>query len=166
MKEMFKNDEEFFKLYMYLIQDYDSLERAYNPRLVEGNRLANTYKQYFELLYNWLFNRNKNKMIYDYLKINQINNIAIYGCGSISNLLYEELKSQNEIKISFFVDSKKKSNVFNNIPVIGIEETPLNCVDAILVTPIYDYVEIKSNLERYYKCKILSLQYLVENAGE
>lgn len=130
---------------------------AINDSECERNR----YLCYYYLMKQWVSNNRKNISSADYLRNNHISSIAIYGTGTLGDMLYGELKD-TEIKIKYVID-KSRQESYNNIPVIDlkhIKEQP--SVDAIIVTPIFDYSEIIQEIEKYDKKIVkISLEKLI-----
>lgn len=106
------------------------------------------YMCYYYTLREWIFNKQKGKSISDYFIKNNITTIAIYGKGTLGDLLYNDIKETN-IKILYVID-KITDEKFHQIPVINLEQINEQArVDAIIITPICDYPEILQNIERY-----------------
>lgn len=132
--------------------------------LQEEKKLQEKYRSYYELTYNWLQNKNDGKKLQEYFIENNINNVAIYGRGTLGELFYKEIKN-TDIDIRYFID-KNVEEVYDyeaNIPIIGIEHIrEQDEVDAIVITPIFDYDEIKKELEmKGVMSVILSLEDVI-----
>lgn len=137
-------------------------ERSSLLHLLDGK--ASIYHLYYNLTNKWIKNKNKGKTIVDYLKKLEIESIAIYGNGELGKRLYEELV-HTDIKISCFIDknTKEVKGTENNISVIGVNELKkMSFVDAIIVTPIYDFEIINTELRNTkLDFRILSLEDIV-----
>ena len=107
---------------------------------------------------------NQRKKIYlcDYLINKGIKNISIYGIGTLGKLFYDEIKD-SDIEVSYIVDISKKNQDFHGIPVISVEDIPCQEeVDAVIVTPICNCIDIFNEIEKYNKNILkLSLEQLV-----
>lgn len=115
----------------------------------KGNSRTARLNSYYTVLSQWLVNRNQDKMIPEYLKKNNINSVAIYGMGTLGELLYQELK-ESGVKVTYFVDKKANELYYgiDDLPVIGIEEMAGNeKVDAVIVTPVFDYDTVSEKIE-------------------
>lgn len=106
----------------------------------------------------WLQNRNANKSISNYLKKMNISSAAIYGMGPAGKLLLSELKKEN-FDIRYGID-RNFIETDEDISIVTIEEH-LEPVDAIIVTAINDFNEIKKNLEGKTNCRIISLEQIM-----
>lgn len=117
--------------------------------LREEKEMKERYKSYYELIHSWFENKNNGKTIEKYFVENNISNIAIYGKGTLGEMFYEEIKN-TDINIKYFID-RSVEEVYEweeDIPVIGIKHIEKqDVVDAIIITPIFDYDEIQEDLE-------------------
>lgn len=122
------------------------------------------YKDYYDVINQWLRNKNDNRDIASYFINNNYNNIAIYGMGELGNRLYEELKD-TDIKVAYFIDKNAEEIYYSedDIPVIGLDDIEnQEKVDAIIVTPIYDFDSIEEALlERSVEAEIISLEDII-----
>lgn len=125
-------------------------------------------KDYNDVLIRQLQNISDNKSISKRLREIEINSIAIYGQGSMGRMLYDQLKGSNTY-VAFFIDKNEETGQSNieNIPVKNIEmiKTAEN-VDAIIVTPVYDFESIREDIEKNgVNTRIISLEDLVYEAS-
>lgn len=113
--------------------------------LIEDNARRARLNSYYTVLSQWVSNKIDSKNLADYFKENDIKTIAIYGMGTLGELLYQELKGSN-IEIKYFVDKNADKLYY------GIDELPIVCVDklneyekvdAIIVTPVFDFDAIE-----------------------
>ncbi len=108
----------------------------------------NRYISYYYIIREWMVNKQNGKTIEKYLEKNNISNIAIYGMGTLGKMLYDDIKNTN-IKISYIVDKVSEKN-WGEIPMINLKDIKnYPIVDAIIITPIYDYVHIIQEMEKY-----------------
>lgn len=96
-----------------------------------------------------------------YFRNNGFFEIAIYGVGVYGKRLIEMLE-ETEIQVLCGID-KRKDVKSGNIPIIFPGDR-MRRVDAIVVSPIFSYEEIKNNLKKYYSCAIISLSDVLDNA--
>lgn len=152
-----KNAREFLKLNIQLrkyILGYVSDEyKSYVQESINNKILKDGY---FELVDNFRSNI-YDKEIVDYFFKNDLKNIGVYGVGTLGNLLISKLEGSN-IVISYFIDKNMVSSGGKVIIKPDNIEGDLN-VDAIIVTPTYDFDNIKKSLEmKVVNTKIISLQ--------
>lgn len=71
--------------------------------------------------------------------------IAVWGKGRICDLLLQEWGGKENVK--YIIESRPKTRLYHNIPVVSIEELPLE-IKTIVVIPIYDMALIKHKINR------------------
>jgi len=110
------------------------------------------YFLWFSVFIRWIENEQNGKKLSDYMLDKGYKNVAIYGEGVVYDLVYTALK-EAEIKISYIIDSgayeagrRKDSKGFDIITAYEI--TDRETVDAIIVTPIYDYALILKKIQK------------------
>lgn len=111
---------------------------------------ADMFQEQYDCLCAWIDNLHANKRISSYLKENGYQSVAIYGNGKIGKRLIEELEENTDVTILRVFD--------RNGIVYGDTKGK---VDAVIVTPIYHYEEIRSELVNSYTCSILSLSDII-----
>lgn len=110
---------------------------------------------------DWLMLKQNGKSIASYFERNNYKNIAIYGMGEFGLLLCNELENE-DINVVFTMDSERILP-YNNIPMISIEQLKdMDDVDAIVVTPVFAFNKIKTQLEKNVKYPIISLEEVVK----
>lgn len=130
-------------------------------RVLEYREKYNRFFWMYKMLYQWMENTYKQKSIEKYLINNNWKTIAIYGCGDIGKLIYEELKDST-IDIKCGID--KNSNI--NFPLRVVDPQQFNeCVDVILVASIVYYYEIEKELKRITDIPIVSIEDMVYEIG-
>jgi len=122
------------------------------------------YKSYYDMTNQWLRAKNSKKSAIEYFKNNDISKIAIYGLGELGTRLYEEIKD-SEIEVAYFIDKNADEIYYgiDDIPVVGINDiASQESVDAIVVTPIYDFEKIEEDLlDIEIDTEILSLEDVI-----
>ena len=88
----------------------------------------------------------------------EIKKIAIYGVGLYGKWLLNILKDSN-INIEYAIDSRADVKDIG-IPVIQPEKTG-GSVDAIIVTPVFDYGSIRNKIKEKYSCRIMSIEEIL-----
>lgn len=119
-----------------------------SKKLKEVNKRAERSKAYSQLENQWIQNKYNGKSMTAYFIDNKINSIAIYGMGSLGELFYQEIKN-SDIKVSYFIDKNADELYYgaDDIKVTDIEGIlDQEEVDAIIVTPVYDYEDISNEL--------------------
>ncbi len=127
------------------------------------------------ILYDWLKIKQYGGTLEQYLKDNRIFNIAIYGCGVLGKVLYNELKD-TDIHVECFIDKKyenrlkrihtffkKYENYSFDVPVIGLDSIPE--IDVIIVSVINYYDDIVEDLLKHGQNTIISLEDIIYGIG-
>lgn len=128
----------------------------WTSKLVERNKqLSNKHFALFSLMDKWVELKQQNKSISSFLENNHYNHIAIYGMGKVGERLIKELDF-SDIQIQYAIDRNVK-NSKSDLKIITPEDT-LSEVDAIVVTAITFFDEIKEALLKKINCPIVSLE--------
>lgn len=116
------------------------------------------FKLYYNVLNQWLMNKQEGKSVSEYFEVNGYDTIAIYGMGELGCRLYEELKNSN-INIAYAID-KEAGSPYSNIEVYSLEDD-LQPVDVIIVSAIFAFDQIKKELKKKVDCPIISLEDVI-----
>ena len=132
---------------------------------VEKQRLfpfIKCWKQY-ECLNDMFALKQQGNGIADYFVQKGVKTAAVYGFHYLGQRVCDELESAG-IMVKYVIDNAGDKFGFNRI-VKGIEDT-LDPVDVIVVTPIFDYTEIKKQLEKKIDCWITSIETAINDMYE
>ncbi len=117
----------------------------------------------YHLTNEWLAMKQKNMDFAKYFKDRGYCSIAIYGMGYLGERLVDEL-NHTGIGISYAIDRGKKGG-YAGVAIKDLDGE-LPAVDAVVVTPIYDFWEIKRNLAGVLECPVISLEDIIfKSAG-
>lgn len=117
-------------------------------------------KKKLDHLDNWIRLRELNVKFSDYLFQSNIRRVAIYGCGTFGDYIYNELKT--DIEIRYFID-KDASNIRREIPVYTLED-PLPETDAVIITLIGKTEEVEKRLnEKGFDNVIIVKEWMIDN---
>ncbi len=120
----------------------------------------NRFEVNFYILKDWLFLRQRGKTLLPWFTDNLIQTVAIYGLGSIGELLEEEL-DQIDISVAYGIDCAAKEKRKHFFPVYGTECGSYPEADAIIVTTISIYWEIVELLKNRTSVPVVSLDDIV-----
>lgn len=115
------------------------------------------YWQYYDVLNRWMKQREKGISIADNLRQRDIREIAIYGMGDVGKHLQEELAG-TDIVIKYAVD--RSFYAMSDLDIYE-PESDLPEVDAVIVTPVFDYEIIQKRLTEKMDCQILSISDVI-----
>ena len=109
----------------------------------------------YEFMNRWLALKQKGIDISTFFISKGINSIAIYGIHHMGERLYDELQN-SEVKVVYAIDIKYKEAAWE-IPVLHPDDI-LAAVDAVVITPIFDFLEIKDKLSEKLDCPMFFIE--------
>lgn len=113
-----------------------------------------------KLFEQWLFVRQDDKRISDYFQKRNIHTIAIYGMGNIGERLYDELRD-GDVTVKYAIDQKGK-RICSDIDVISNPDSSmLEKVDAIVVTTVHCFEEVRRKISAKTNILVLSLEEIL-----
>lgn len=111
----------------------------------------------------WMYLKIREQNIDNYFVENGLKRIAIYGLNVLGNRLYDELK-YGKTKVLFGID-KAAAAISYEIPIFSLEEREIEkymeMVDAVVVTPISAYEEIKKDITEKFSVKVISFKDII-----
>lgn len=111
------------------------------------------------LMNEWIGLYQRNKCLASFFNHYKYSTIAIYGMGIVGEKVFDELISSS-IKISYCIDNDIYKKKYRGVEIITSEEEFEN-VDAIVVTPITYFDEIKEQIGKRVECPIVSLEDII-----
>lgn len=133
--------------------------RICNRKLKEQKALSDKHLALFKLMELWISKMQEGKSVISYFHEKGYKNVAIYGMHYVGACLYKELLD-SDVKVKYGID-KRKDNVFTDLIVYSLEDE-LEEVDAVIVTPIFFFDEIKQELGKIYQCPIISIEDILD----
>lgn len=116
-------------------------------------------KRHHAILEHWLNTKIKGQNLEPYFEKNEFRTIAVYGLGTLGCCLCRELQGSSVVKVEYGIDKNiETSKWIVRLKKLSEEIVP---VDAVIVTAIASFHDIKRELEKYYQCPILSLEEVV-----
>ena len=115
----------------------------------------------FGMLHKWIKLNQKGKKLNDFFCKNGYKTIAIYGMGDLGKLLLAEIQDSN-INVAYGID-QNSSLSSSSMPVFSLKDA-LPSVDAIIVSPVYYFDDIKYKLSEKVNCPIISMYDLFYDA--
>lgn len=137
--------------------------KSKNKKIIELNQKFERSDSYYKITNQWISNIQRGLSLEHYFLNNGINTIAIYGRGSLGEILYNELKNSH-VKVLYFIDQTAHNGEMydEHCNVISLQDlSHENVPQAIVVTPIHVYNEIENNLSKVYNGTIISLDEAV-----
>lgn len=117
------------------------------------------FKCYQTILISWIMRKQKGKDIRSISK-NRKTPIAVWGKGQLCDLLIQEWEGIE--RIEYIIESKPRLQRYHDIPVISINELPLE-IKTIVVIPVYDMEVIERKIkESREDINVIGINELVE----
>lgn len=123
-------------------------------RFANKPETSNKYLELFLLMNQWVKVKQQNKNLCSYFERAGYKKIAIYGMSSVGITLLNELR-ETGIEVAYGID-KRADEIYAEVDIVTMEED-LNEVDAIVVTAISFFDEIKEKLGEKVVCPVVSL---------
>lgn len=117
--------------------------------------------KYYNLYKQWFYLKKMGVSLKEYFKNEKISSVAIYGMGEFGSILYDELEEIG-IEVKYGID-KFVCRMAIDLKVVSPNDE-LEKVDAIIVTPVFEFESIKDELKRYTSNRIISLEQVLEEA--
>lgn len=147
----------------YIIQEYEKSFKQpvglseQKKEVMRWKHLAQKHFSMFQLMDQWMGLKQEERCVGSFLRKRGYNHIAIYGMGYIGRRLYDDL--QGSIGVDYVIDQKKDA-VFMDINICSPNDK-LKAVDAVIVTAIMDFNEIKNELSQKMECSILAFEDII-----
>lgn len=116
---------------------------------------SNKHLVLFKMMCQWVTVKQEGKNLADYLEKSGYKKIAVYGMSFAGETLIDELKNTN-VEVAYGID-KNADSLYADIDIVTMEDD-LDEVDAIVVTAITFFDEIKEDLFKKMDCPIISLE--------
>lgn len=126
--------------------------------MIKTQESAKRNKHNFKCACSWLKQSHTNLSISNWLEKRGIKEVAIYGMGDVGSHLLDELDGTCTI-VKYVIDRDVQKGTGSYICYSNSEELPE--VEAIIVTPVYDFDKIASSLMVKGNVKIISLEEIL-----
>lgn len=117
------------------------------------------FESYWRIMDKWLILKEEKKSIARILEEKNIHSVIIYGVGMLGRHLIRDL-SGSSIKILCAIDRQDLKDNYE-FPVIHLED-PIPKAEVIIVTPSYDFINIKKQLKKRGQSNIIAMESLFE----
>jgi len=121
------------------------------------NRFMNNY-QVLESLWNCI---EQGEQLERSLLEKGLQNIAIYGAGTICRHLVKYL-NETDVKVRYILDAKTEGEIFGIRSLCMDKIDSVEVVDAIIVTPITYYEEIKEQISQKGEVPVISINDIMD----
>lgn len=128
-------------------------------QLSNERRKADKYLELYKVMGQWIEAAQNEQFMAEWLRQNKYTTVGIYGMSLIGERLYVELMDRG-IQVAYGIDRLSR-DYLDGIKVYK-PDAELPQVDAIIVTAVSDYKEIKEQLEKKVKCPVLSFRDILD----
>lgn len=164
-REMWKSKKEMITILMnhgYLLrEEYDRLQKQLPAHMVEQEALRyNRICCLLDFYDQWMYLKNRNKGIKQYLEHKGYKKVAIYGMGRAGYQLYDELRF-SDVNVLFGIDRNADAVACHcGLEVGKFEDLQLRFheLDVILVSIVNNYEEILNDLSNRCRVPIIALK--------
>lgn len=132
--------------------------KCFEKKIIKSEKESYKFRVYYELTRKWVETYQLGKSLEELLLEKKYENIAIYGMGDVGYLLFRELES-SRIKVKYGID---KTTIGRGINLqIVAPSSDMEKVDAIIVTAVFAFDEIREMLESMVSYPVVSLDDLI-----
>lgn len=133
-----------------------SIMNYYAQKKISKQKTENVKSfQILTFLNNWLIMHQMNKNMSPYIEDMGYKEIAIYGMGILGQRLYDELEDTS-VLVKYAID-QNAANI-SDLTDVKHPSDELEEVDAVIVTSLYYYDEIKQTMSKKLQCPIISIK--------
>lgn len=138
---------------------HDGMEVSVMQKKIEMQRRS--LEKYYRILMvmdKWIHALQSGKDITQFFKEKAIYHIGIYGWGYLGKCLADGLRGTS-ITVDYVIDQNKKGDFFGG-KIYNWEDTWPK-VDMVVVTPLYEFINIKQKIKSKMKCKVVSIEDVI-----
>lgn len=138
-------------------------ERLMNMRTSDASQVYNRYEHMFRLQSRWVSNIQKDLKIGDWMILNGIYSIAIYGMGFMGKNLVDEVLENSKVRIMKLMDR----DVIGDYKGIKIDNDRIvdSKVDGIVITVVSQYEKVRESFEAVYGGRFFSLEDIIHEVA-
>lgn len=118
-------------------------------------QISDKHLALYLMMVKWVEIKQEGKRLADYFYKRGYSSIAIYGMNYVGKRLLRELRDSN-VEVRYGIDQRAEE-IYADINIVTADEK-LSDVDAIVVTPVYFFDEIKNKLSMASNYPVISLE--------
>lgn len=130
-------------------------KKAFAKEIGKWREMSERHLTLFLLMNQWIKDKQEGRELAVFLMDNHLNNIAVYGMSYIGETLVNELKGSG-IRVSYCID-KNAESIDSDIEIYSPQDE-LPAVDAVIVTAVTFFDEIRETLKEKINCPVFSLK--------
>lgn len=122
---------------------------------LELEELSEKHKALFLMMNQWIKVKQEGKNLYAYFIENGYNRIAVYGLSFAGETLLNDLRG-TPVQVAYGIDNNAEG-IYLDLDIVTLDAS-LDEVDAVVVTAVYYFEEIRDVLSKKIHCRIISLE--------
>lgn len=122
---------------------------------LELEELSEKHKALFLMMNQWIKVKQEGKNLYTYFIENGYNRIAVYGLSFAGETLLNDLRG-TPVQVAYGIDNNAEG-IYLDLDIVTLDAS-LDEVDAVVVTAVYYFEEIRDLLSKKIHCRIISLE--------
>ena len=130
-------------------------KRVMQKKLNVATNFSDKHLSLFLMMNQWVKVKQEGKNLGEYFERKGLKRIAVYGMSYAGETLIEELKDTG-IEVAYGID-KNADKIFSTVDIISVDDSFAE-VDAVVVTAITYFDEVKEELSEKVDCQIISLE--------
>ena len=130
-------------------------KRVMQKKLNVATNFSDKHLSLFLMMNQWVKVKQEGKNLGEYFERKGLKRIAVYGMSYAGETLIEELKDTG-IEVAYGID-KNADKIFSTVDIISMDDSFAE-VDAVVVTAITYFDEVKEELSEKVDCQIISLE--------
>ena len=131
--------------------DRINLRKVIKDKDVENEKV----RQNFNILGEWLSMYERGEHIAKKLLELNIETVGIYGMGILGSHLYRQLDN-TKVKVNYIIDKNDLKGIYTAKLIKPCDH--MENIDAVIVTPVYQFNNIKRNILKYNDIEVISLR--------
>lgn len=131
----------------------------YCLRLEEAVKQEGRLRSIIQLYDNWMMVKKNSEGIAEYLSSKGIHNVAIYGMDYRGVRLFHELQGTC-VNVKYGIDRNLKARIMG-LDVCRPDEMKKEEIDAVIITALFSFEEIRKNLEDKGFTQIIGLDDII-----
>ena len=151
-------DENEIQVMQYLLKKNGKTESVIQDELERQRKLVDKNFKIMMAMNSWIYALQNGKRIIQFFEKMSARNIAIYGWGYLGKCLANELQN-SYVKVKYIIDQNKKG-INDDIEVYDWNDLWPD-VDLIVVTPFYEYKDIKNRIREKIDCNVVSIEKII-----
>lgn len=156
---MKKGIEMILSIFMGIICGGFCIYKYMDKKRNEVQQMSNKHLKLYLMMNKWVKIKQNGNNIDEYFTENGYKNIAIYGMNYVGDTLLKELKDTS-IVVKYGID-KNADKLYSTVDILKPDDDIVD-VDCVVVTPVFFFDEIYSDMSKKVSVPIISMEDILE----